>query len=76
MTKKDLCEFCGEPVCSFAGDTRLWPLWFSHPDGSGIVKPHHTGCVQDRLFGRATEPTQLRDPYRPKNTTSEPGKLA
>jgi hypothetical protein len=46
----DLCEFCGKPCDGFAGNPALWPLIFTHPDGTGIAKAHHTGCVQKKLF--------------------------
>ena len=44
------CYYCKELTNSFAGSPRKWPLGFTHRDGTGIVRWHHTGCVQDRLF--------------------------
>lgn len=44
------CFFCGKRVDGFAGNPGLWPLIFTHPDGTGIPKFHHVGCVQKRLF--------------------------
>lgn len=43
------CYFCGEPVNGLHGNPNLWPLYFCHEDDPGVAKPHHTGCVTDRL---------------------------
>ena len=48
----EYCEFCGEICNGFAGNPGLWPLAFTHPDGTGVVKWHHTECVQDRIFNK------------------------
>jgi hypothetical protein len=44
------CAFCGKPCSSLAGDPSQWPLGFAHPDGTGVCKWHHVGCVVERLF--------------------------
>jgi len=44
------CFYCGEQTCSVAGNPGRWPLVFCQPDGTGIARFHHTGCVTDRLF--------------------------
>lgn len=51
-----VCEFCGVMTSSLSANPGMWPLVFTHPDGSGRVKYHHVRCVQDRLF--ADPPTQ------------------
>ena len=44
------CYYCGELTNSLAGDPGSWPLGFTHNDGTGVVRWHHTRCVQERLF--------------------------
>ena len=44
------CAFCGERCDGFAGNPSKWPIAFTHPDGTGKIKWHHTGCVQDKVF--------------------------
>lgn len=43
------CYYCGQPCNTYAGNPGLWPLGFTHEDEPGVVKWHHTGCVQGRL---------------------------
>ena len=43
------CTFCGEATNDLHGNPQKWALWFTDPDGTGIVRAHHVGCVQDRL---------------------------
>ncbi|MCE7895010.1 MAG: hypothetical protein DYH12_35775 [Sorangiineae bacterium PRO1] len=43
------CYYCGHPCNTYAGNPGLWPLGFTHADEPGVVKWHHTGCVQGRL---------------------------
>ena len=47
---KEPCYYCDELTNSLAADPGSWPLAFTHPDGTGEVKWHHTRCVQERLF--------------------------
>ncbi len=44
------CFYCGERCDGYAGNPSKWPLIFCHPDGTGIARIHHTGCVEERLF--------------------------
>jgi len=44
------CAFCYERCDGFAGNPGRWPLGFTHPDGTGIVKWHHVECVQEKVF--------------------------
>lgn len=57
------CFYCGKPCSLIAGDPSRWPLAFAQPDGTGVVRYHHVGCVVARLvpspaemFG--TQPTE------------------
>jgi len=43
------CHYCSEPCNGFAGDPGRWPLGFCQPDGTGIIRWHHTRCVTHRL---------------------------
>lgn len=43
------CYYCQQPTNSIAGNPGLWPLRFTHPDGTGVVRFHHTQCVLNRL---------------------------
>lgn len=42
------CTYCGKPCNALAGDPGEWPLLFSDDD-SGVAKPHHVRCVQERV---------------------------
>jgi len=53
------CFYCGEHTSSIAGNPGKWPLVFCQPDGTGIVKYHHTSCVVDRLPGFAQQPGHI-----------------
>ena len=44
------CYYCQMPCDGFAGNPSLWPIPLSHDDDPGVVKWHHTGCVQIRLY--------------------------
>ena len=48
MSLNARCVYCNKPVDELAGNPCLWPLMFSD-DETGVVKPHHVGCVQERL---------------------------
>lgn len=52
------CVYCNEPVDELAGNPGLWPLMFSDDD-TGVVKPHHVGCVQERLRELAQAKAEL-----------------
>lgn len=43
------CAYCGEYTEPLAGNPGKWPLHFSHADGTGLVRAHHTRCVTQRL---------------------------
>jgi hypothetical protein len=58
MRRDDRCEFCGSVTDSVAGNPAMWPLFFTLPDGMGVVRAFHMGCVQDRLFRRSHEHDQ------------------
>lgn len=47
----DICALCGEECDWLAGNPGMWPIFFCHPDGTGEPKPHHTQCVQEKVFG-------------------------
>jgi len=49
------CYYCGQSTHALAGDPGEWPLHFAHADEPGVAKPHHTGCVQERLDGHARD---------------------
>lgn len=55
MSESPPCEFCQEPVNDFAGNPAKWSLKFTIPDGTGVVRAFHMGCVQERLFWRTKE---------------------
>lgn len=50
VTTKQVCEFCDGFCDSTAGDPGEWPLFFPHPDGTGLTRAHHVRCVVERLF--------------------------
>lgn len=52
------CFYCGEQTCSVAGDPGRWPLVFCQPEGTGIVRFHHTSCVTERLAALAATPAE------------------
>lgn len=43
------CYLCGEPTDSVAGNPGLWPLQFCAPDGTGVCRWWHSGCVMAQL---------------------------
>lgn len=43
------CVLCGERTNSLHGNPGLWCLWFTEPDGTGTVRPHHVHCVQKAI---------------------------
>lgn len=43
------CYYCGEPTERFAGNPSRWPVYLCHADEPGVSKPHHAGCVSERL---------------------------
>lgn len=45
------CYYCNQLCNDAAGNPGLWSLGFTHEDEPGVVKWHHTGCVQLRLRG-------------------------
>ena len=45
------CYYCGEPIDNLSATPSQWncgPL--CHGDQPGVVRPHHVGCVADRLY--------------------------
>lgn len=46
------CYYCGEPTNSLLGNPERWSLLFPHSDDPGKCKPHHVGCVMQRLQER------------------------
>jgi hypothetical protein len=49
------CFYCDRQTSSLAGDPGEWPLVFCQPDGTGVVRWHHTRCVTNRLFVPTTD---------------------
>ena len=47
------CYYCHQQTDKFSGNPGKWPLSFSHADAPGVVRPHHTQCVQERLESAA-----------------------
>lgn len=43
------CYYCGKPVNSLAGNPSEWGILLCHTNEPGKVKPHHIGCVSQRL---------------------------
>ncbi len=43
------CYYCGEKTNSLAGSPAEWAIPLVHADEPGRVKPHHIGCVLERL---------------------------
>ena len=43
------CYYCGENTNFNAGDPCKWPVSLPHEDDPGVMKPHHIGCVLERL---------------------------
>lgn len=43
------CYYCGMPCNSWIGNPGMWPIPLCHDDEPGVVKWHHTGCVDLRL---------------------------
>jgi hypothetical protein len=43
------CYFCGRACNALAGNPGEWPIPLCHADEPGVVKWHHTSCVQERL---------------------------
>lgn len=52
MSEDGPCYYCMKPTNSLAGNPSQWPLLFCHADDPGKVKPHHVGCVSERLKER------------------------
>lgn len=48
----NVCYYCNKPINNLAGDPAQWSLKFPRPDGSGVVRSHHVGCVMQRLTER------------------------
>ena len=44
------CYYCGKPISAIAADPGLWGIPLCHADEPGVIKPHHIGCVVDRLI--------------------------
>jgi hypothetical protein len=47
------CVYCGQETSCIAGNPAKWPMRFPEPDGTGILRIHHTGCVLSRLAALA-----------------------
>src|SRR3990167_8596452 len=43
------CDYCGTETNSLAASPSKWNMAFPRRDGTGVCRPHHTGCVLDRL---------------------------
>ena len=43
------CYYCNKLVNNLAGNPSEWGIPLCHSDEPGKVKPHHIGCVSDRL---------------------------
>ncbi|MCC6360644.1 MAG: hypothetical protein IT450_18040 [Phycisphaerales bacterium] len=46
------CYYCGEMTEKHAGNPSRWPVYLCHADEPGVAKPHHAGCVSERLAQR------------------------
>jgi hypothetical protein len=44
------CYYCGKPIDNLAGNPGKWSVLLCHEDDPGVVKPHHSQCVMDRLL--------------------------
>lgn len=44
------CAFCGEKCSVIHAKPSRWPVAFTHPGDNGVVRWHHIGCVQDKIF--------------------------
>lgn len=52
------CKFCGEPINSWGGNPELWPVFMCWRDDPGKMKPHHVGCIRERIV--AAEAAEAR----------------
>ena len=43
------CYYCGQPVNNLAANPSEWNVYLCHEDDPGRIKPHHIGCVSERL---------------------------
>lgn len=43
------CYYCNKPVNNLAANPNQWGIPLCHKDEPGKVKPHHIGCVSERL---------------------------
>lgn len=57
------CHICGETTNSFAGNPGMWPIPICTKDDPGVVKWHHSGCVQKKLAG-GEEAIKSAESYR------------
>jgi hypothetical protein len=44
-----MCYYCREKTNNLSGNPSMWCVMLPHKDEPGVVKPHHIGCVVERL---------------------------
>lgn len=49
LDKDGDCYYCGKKTNSLAMSPSEWPVFLCHADDPGKIKPHHVGCVIQRL---------------------------
>lgn len=48
------CYYCAELCDGLSGDPGKWPIRLTHKDEPGVMKYHHTKCVQMKLIENAS----------------------